>query len=140
MSVGNVTHAHESAPATAAQPGPGTPPGSFLPLLLISRHLLMTTQAHFGMPPTPYSPAGLTNSCPLTSLPWPLTMETDNPCSLSTTNICALTHLLCASLWFCLCGSKRGCGGLTVKPGASVHLWFTSVCGFSLIPGCPVSI
>lgn len=50
-----------------------------------------------------------------------------------------LTHPLCVSPCICLCelklaGCCRRCGGLTVKPGASVHLWFTSICGFSLIP------
>lgn len=126
---GTLKHPCDGRLTPAARPGPGTPPGSFLPLL-ISCRFLMNSEPLVRMPPPPYSPAGLTNSCPLTSLPWGLTMETDNPCSLYNRRLCFNPPPLCISV-VSLVWIQSGCGGLTVTPGASLHLWFTSVCGFS---------
>lgn len=88
------THIKASLRRPFDSPGLEHPQAHSCHFPLISRHLFTKTEAHVGMPPPPYSPAGATASWAPTSLPWALTMETDNPCSLAATGICALTHLL----------------------------------------------
>lgn len=119
-------------------------------------HILSPFNEHRGAcsdaPQLPTALPGPTNFWPLTSHLSPMGCYHGDGqpfvAFLSNRHVYALTHLLCnlcISLSFA-CVSWNllfslllllfvfFCGGLTVKPGASVHLWFTSICGFSLIP------
>lgn len=122
-----------------------------------SPHILSPLNEHRGAcSDAPLLPTALplhTNSWPLTSLPWSVTMETDNPRSsprqkkkkkrcvyfnppslgsacpfLVLTESCRLLLLLLLLLWWRVDRYTR------LQCGASVRLSFTSVCGFFLIP------